>query len=99
VDMIFALILIFLGQRFNPALLSTFYITFLFMLIPFFIVNGILTGTGIEGNIVWYNDLENLGLRIGTIPIEDSVYAFSMILMNLLLYDKLLTLAGRQRIL
>ncbi len=74
---------------FNPELLQSFYITFLFMLIPFFIVNGILTGTGIEGNIVWYNDEENLGIRLGTIPIEDTVYAFSMILMNLSLFYKL----------
>ena len=56
------------------------------MLIPFFIVNGILTGTGIEGNIVWYNDAENLGIRLGTIPVEDSAYAFSMILLNLWLF-------------
>jgi len=58
------------------------------MLIPFFIVNGILTGTGIEGNIVWYNDEQNLGIRLLTIPIEDSAYAFSLILMNLLIYYK-----------
>ena len=58
------------------------------MLIPFFIVNGVLTGTGIEGNIVWYNDDQNLGIRLGTIPIEDTAYAFSLILMNLFLFYK-----------
>ena len=58
------------------------------MLIPFFIVNGILTGTGIEGNVVWYNDEQNLGIRLATIPIEDTAYAFSLILMNLLLFYK-----------
>ena len=52
-----------------------------------FVVNGILTGTGIEGNVVWYNDDQNLGIRLGTIPVEDTVYAFSMILMNLFLFD------------
>ncbi len=88
VDMIFAIITLALVHKFNPELLQSFYITFLFMLIPFFIVNGILTGTGIEGNIVWYNDEENLGIRLGTIPIEDTVYAFSMILMNLSLFYK-----------
>lgn len=86
VDMIFAIITLALVKKYNSELLRSFYMTFLFMLIPFFIVNGILTGTGIEGNIVWYNDQENLGIRLGTIPIEDTVYAFSMILMNLSLF-------------
>ena len=71
----------------NPAILRRFYFTFLFMLIPFFIVNGVLTGTGIEEEIVWYNDLENLGIRMGTIPVEDLIYAFSLILLNLLFID------------
>jgi lycopene cyclase domain-containing protein len=61
------------------------------MLIPFFIVNGILTGSFIEDQVVWYNNDENLGIRIGTVPIEDSVYAFTMILTVLVLtnyFDK-----------
>lgn len=86
VDMIFALIVLIITYRIRPQLLNSFYLTFLVMLIPFFIVNGILTGTGIEGNIVWYDDAENLGIRMGTIPVEDSAYAFSMILMNLLIF-------------
>jgi len=52
-------------------------------------VNGILTGSFIEGEVVWYNNTENLGLRIFTIPIEDFAYAFSMILYNLLLIEQL----------
>lgn len=62
-----------------------FFVTFLLILVPFIIVNGILTGTGIDQEIVWYNDAENLGIRFFTIPIEDFFYAFSMILFNLLL--------------
>jgi lycopene cyclase domain-containing protein len=88
VDMIFGIITLALVSKFNPKLLQSFYLTFLFMLIPFFIVNGILTGTGIEGNIVWYNDAENLGIRLGTIPVEDTAYAFSLILLNLWLFFK-----------
>ena len=57
------------------------------MLIPFFIVNGILTGSFIEDQVVWYNNDENLGIRIGTVPVEDSVYAFTMILTVLVLTD------------
>ena len=86
VNMIFAIIVLTIVKKFNPKLLQTFYLTFIFMLIPFFIVNGILTGTGIEGNIVWYNNDQNLGIRLGTIPVEDTVYAFSLILMNLFLF-------------
>ena len=89
VDMIFGIVVLSITKWKRPELLPSFYLTFLVMLIPFFIVNGILTGTGIEGNIVWYNDEQNLGIRMGTIPIEDSVYAFSMILLNLFLFEEL----------
>lgn len=88
IDMIFAIIVLGFAHKYNSGLLKSFYITFLFMLIPFFIVNGILTGSGIEDQVVWYNDVENLGIRMGTIPVEDTAYAFSMILMNLLLFFK-----------
>jgi lycopene cyclase domain-containing protein len=68
--------------------LRTFYISFLIILIPFFIVNGILTGSFIEEPIVWYNNAENLGIRLGTIPIEDVGYAFSLIYLNIILIEK-----------
>ena len=54
------------------------------MLIPFFIVNGTLTVTNIVDEVVWYNNLENLNYRLGTIPVEDTIYAFTMILTSLL---------------
>ena len=57
------------------------------LLIPFLIVNGILTGTGIEGAVVNYNPTENLGIRILTIPIEDAFYGFEMILLNIYLFN------------
>ncbi len=67
----------------SPNILQNYLLTFLVMLIPFFIVNGILTGSFIPNEVVWYNDNENLGIRMFTIPVEDSVYAFSLILLNL----------------
>ncbi|HRK53344.1 MAG TPA: lycopene cyclase domain-containing protein [Cyclobacteriaceae bacterium] len=82
-----ALFLLYIHFKLKPAYLTQFYITYLFILIPFFIVNGILTGTGIEGQVVWYNDTENLGLRLGTIPVEDIFYGMLLILMNVTLFE------------
>lgn len=82
-----AIPLTFVVLKYNPKLLQHFFLTFLIMLIPFFIVNGVLTGSWIESQVVWYNNAENLGLRMGTIPVEDSIYAYSMILMNLFFFE------------
>ena len=63
--------------------LSLHYLTYFFVL-PFFILsNGVLTGSFLIEPIVWYNDAENLGIRIGNIPIEDSVYGLLLIFMNI----------------
>jgi lycopene cyclase domain-containing protein len=66
-------------------ILNTYFITFLIILIPFLIVNGILTGSFIDEPVVFYNNNENLGIRLGTIPVEDIGYAFTMLLMSLIL--------------
>ncbi len=71
------------------SLLFRFYAIFPILLIPFFIMNGILTGTGIENEIVWYHPDVFMGLRIGTIPFEDIFYAFSMLMMVLFIKEKL----------
>ena len=89
VDMIFGIVILAAAYALNIKLLQSFYITFLIMLIPFFLVNGVLTGTGFDNEIVWYNDFQNIGIRLFTIPLEDLVYAFSLILLNLLFFEKL----------
>lgn len=56
-------------------------------LFPFFIVNGFLTGMMIQQEVVYYNDSENLGIRLGTIPVEDMVYGLLMLFMNISWYE------------
>lgn len=53
------------------------------LIIPFLIVNGILTGTGLEEAVVRYNNSENLHIRLLSIPFEDIFYGFEMIVLNL----------------
>lgn len=71
------------------AYMGKFYRFYFWHLIPFFIVNGILTGTGIDKEVVWYNNNENLGIRMGTIPVEDSLYSLSLMLMNITILEYL----------
>jgi len=84
-----AIFAIFLASLGSSQLLNRFYLTFMVILIPFFLVNSVLTGSFIPEAVVWYNNAENLGIRIFTVPVEDISYAFSLILLNLLLINKL----------
>ncbi|UMB60710.1 lycopene cyclase domain-containing protein [Lutibacter sp. A80] len=83
----FALLLVYALVS-NDTILKSFYITFLVVLIPFFIVNGLLTGSFIEDQVVWYNNAENLRIRLGTVPVEDAFYAFSMLYGATVLIEK-----------
>lgn len=72
---------------FKSTYLSRFYFAYMVILFPFLIVNGILTGSFIDEQVVWYDNTQNLGIRIFTIPIEDSVYGLLLILMNVTLFE------------
>jgi lycopene cyclase domain-containing protein len=67
--------------------LSRFYFSYLFVLIPFFIVNGILTGSFIDQPVVWYNESEMLGIRMVTIPFEDTFYGMLMLMMTVAIFE------------
>ncbi|MCE2893259.1 MAG: lycopene cyclase domain-containing protein [Flammeovirgaceae bacterium] len=82
-----SIFLFFVQWIWKPIFLGRFYLAFSFILIPFFIVNGVLTGTGIEEPIIWYNNLENLDIRLGTIPVEDTFYGMLLILLNISLFE------------
>ena len=74
-------------QRKNTQLIAEIYRTFIVSLIPFFIVNGILTGTLTDEPIVMYNNLQNTMIRIGTIPIEDFIYCLFMLGLTIWIYE------------
>ena len=74
-------------QRKNTQLIAVIYRTFTVSLIPFFIVNGILTGALTDEPIVMYNNLQNTMIRIITIPIEDFVYCLFMLGLTIWIYE------------
>ena len=68
--------------------LQSFYITYALITASFFIiVNGLLTGVTLETPPVWYNNNENLSIRIWTIPIEDFFYSMLLLLSNIWLFE------------
>lgn len=81
-----ALLLLYNVYKKQPWL-SYFLLAYLVSLIPFLIVNGALTGYFTAEPIVWYDDSQNLGIRILSIPIEDSIYSLMMMLMTIQLME------------
>lgn len=62
-------------------------ISFLISLIPFIGMNGILTGGATEAPIVWYSELQKVTPRIWTIPVEDVLYSFTLVVSVFLLSE------------
>lgn len=73
--------------RSHKTWLSHFFLTYVVILIPFLIINGALTGMFTEMPVVSYNDVENLGIRIFTISVEDSVYLLGMMFIVQMVYE------------
>ena len=69
--------------RTHRTYLSKFYRAYLVGIIPFLLVNGVLTALP----VVTYNNAENLAFRVYTIPVEDFAYYLSLFLMNLNFYE------------
>lgn len=61
---------------------------YLLLMPGFLAVNGILTGTGLESPIVNYTPGTFMGIRLLTIPLEDTAYGYEMILWNIYLFKK-----------
>jgi len=60
---------------------------YLIILPFFFLSNGLLTGSFIPEQVVWYDDTENVGRRMFTIPFEDIFYGFLLIVLNIWGYE------------
>lgn len=70
-----------------PNWLTQLVITYLICLIPFLLVNGLLTGAATDRPVVWYNQQEFSGWRLITIPIEDLFYNFDLLIGFVLLFE------------
>lgn len=62
---------------------------FTISILPFMLVNGVLTGGFTDAPIVWYDDLERSPFRIFTIPAEDILYSFTLLGLNVALFEGL----------
>jgi lycopene cyclase domain-containing protein len=80
----FILIIYAVRKFFKSFDAASFLVSYAICLIPFLIVNGFLTAIP----VVLYNDAENLGIRIYTIPFEDAFYGMLLVLMNIAIYEK-----------
>jgi lycopene cyclase domain-containing protein len=86
---VLAILLVTAQYILKASWLSRFYVAYLLLLLPFVIVNGLLTGTGLATPVVWYNHADMVNLRILTIPFEDIFYGMDLILLNIIIYSLL----------
>lgn len=80
---IFILILDTSKGYFKTFNVNAFLISYLIILVPFLLINGLLTAIP----VVLYNDHENLATRIYTIPVEDVFYGMLLVMMNVAGYE------------
>lgn len=64
------------------------------LMLGFFPVNGVLTGSFLQHPIVNYNPEDFLGIRMFTIPVEDAVYGYAQFLLVLYFFKKFQTKQG-----
>lgn len=68
-----------------PPWMGRFFMMYVVHLVPLWIVNGVLTALP----VVWYNDAENMGLRVPFMPAEDTMYSMLLLLMIVTIYEYL----------
>lgn len=82
------LVFVFLVPVLRPFTLR-FLRFYVILLIPFVLVNGILTGMFLEKPVVWYHPEAIMGIRIITIPVEDVFFGMALMYLILLIYELL----------
>lgn len=82
-------LLLFYRYLFKWKWMPYFSLAYLIGLIPFLFINGWLTGSFTDDPIVWYNEKHFSSWRILTIPVEDFVYNFDLILLVVITYEHL----------
>lgn len=83
---VFSLLVTLLADRLTGVRILKKKHYYVFMVIItgfFFLVNGYLTGRG----LVLYAERFYLGVRVGSVPVEDMLFGFSMVTMTIMLWE------------
>lgn len=82
------MVIVFIFRNLRPFTLR-FFRFYIVLLVPFLLVNGILTGMFLDQPVVWYNPDVILGFRIITIPVEDVFFGMALMYLVLIIYEAL----------
>ena len=75
---------------YRPGWIGYFFSMYLIIhAFPFLLVNGVLTGYITDLPPVWYDSNNIIGVRLGTIPVEDFLYSFILLFLNTSLFEYL----------
>ena len=75
---------------YRPDWIGYFFSMYLIIhIFPFLLVNGVLTGYITDLPPVWYDSNNIIGVRLGTIPVEDFLYSFILLFLNTSLFEYL----------
>ncbi len=79
------LITLIIDRRMQTFILSKglFWVFIVIIIFFKFLVNGYLTSSG----IVLYNPNSYLGIRLGSIPLEDFLFGFSMVTLGIIFWE------------
>ena len=69
--------------------LLDYYHAFVWCIIPFLLIDGMLTGLFTIEPIVLYNPLEITTVRIFSIPIEDLIYCYGLLMLSFVVYERI----------
>lgn len=82
-----ALLLLLHAWVLKSSYLGTFFLAFLIIQVPSLLVNGMLAGMLLDEPVIWYNPGAITGWRMITIPVEDTAYGLTLVLLNITFYE------------